>query len=177
MSAAKSPATPRQADLADDNLDREEDFRDYEERDIEDGWPYADESGAAGQPADNRPYGGAGANFDQDRNVGLRVENAEADGSEPALRSPVLPETDHREESDQLEADVTEVIEMLDDIVLEALDVHVDGRVVTLTGSVDTAEERRRVELAALDVAGVSQVINQLRTRGVDSHMPADLDE
>lgn len=42
--------------------------------------------------------------------------------------------------------------------------VHVDtkGRVVTLTGSVSSADEKRRAQLAAAGVTGVDHVVNQI---------------
>ncbi|MBO3760495.1 BON domain-containing protein [Ciceribacter sp. L1K23] len=158
-------------------LSREEDYRDYAERDVDDGWPYADEPGAAARPVDNVAYGGAGANFDRQRNEGYRISRADETGLEHKPKDPVLPETDHREDSDQLEADVTSAIEMIDGIDPDAIDVHADGHTVTLTGAVDTAEERRMLELAVLAVPGVAELRNQVTTLGVDTHIPADADE
>jgi osmotically-inducible protein OsmY len=43
---------------------------------------------------------------------------------------------------------------------------------VTLRGAVDTAEERRAIELKVLGVTGVSKVKNFITTLGVDSHIP-----
>ena len=80
---------------------REEDYRDFEERDLEEGWPYADD-GTAAQGSDNRPYGGT-ANFDSDGNAGFRLDGIDRDGNENRLREP-LPHAIHREEADDLEA-------------------------------------------------------------------------
>ena len=159
------------------NLSREEDFRDYTQHDIEDGWPYDDEPGASARPVANGAYGEGEANFDRERNHGYRVTNAEASGREHAARAPVLPETDHHENSDDIESRVEEALEAIEGLDILELDLHVDGHRVTITGSVDTKEERRRVELAALSVAGVHEVVNDIRTRGVDTHIPADADE
>lgn len=159
------------------DLSREEDYRDYTERDVNDGWPYADEPGAAAPRVGNAAYGGAGADFDRERNEGYRVTRADEDGLEHKPKDPVLPETDHREDSDQLEADVTAAIEMLDGIDPDAIDVHADGHTVTLTGSVDTVGELRMLELAVLAVAGVTNVRNEVITLGVDTHIPSDADE
>ncbi|SMC82896.1 BON domain-containing protein [Rhizobium sp. RU36D] len=151
------------------DLSREEDFRDYEERNIDGGWPYAD--GAAG-PAGNGAYGEGDGNFDEAANAGFRTKTVDADGGEPDLVSPVLPETDHRENSDQLEADITEHIESIDGVVIDGIDVHVDGHVVTLDGVVDAPTERHQIEQVVLATRGVSEVRNRIRTAGVDSHIP-----
>lgn len=155
---------------------REDDYRDYDQRNLGDGWPYADGPGATATPVENRGYGETGANFDRDRNEGFRVEQVDADGREPEIATPVLPMTDGREDDDQLESDVTEALEEFDDSQLAGLDIHVDGQVVTLRGSIDTAEERRAIELKVLGVAGVGQVKNFITTLGVDSHIPDDGD-
>lgn len=154
----------------DRDLSREEDFRDYEQRDIESGWPYADEAGA--KPVGNGAYGESGGNFEQDRNSGFRTKEAGFNGEEPRLASPVLPETDHRELSDQIEADITERLELLEDIPLDAIDVHVDGHTATLEGVVDTASQRFQIEQIVYGVKGVEQVRNMIRTAGVDTHIP-----
>jgi osmotically-inducible protein OsmY len=60
--------------------------------------------------------------------------------------------------------------------VVAGLDIHVDGHVVTLRGSIDTVEERRAIELKVLGVKGVSEVKNFITTLGVDSHIPDDGD-
>lgn len=158
------------------DLSREEDYRDFEQRDIENGWPYDDGAGAASRPVGNGAYGESGANFDRERNGGYRVTNVDADGGQKPLVSPVLPETDHRENSDQLEADVAAALEDLPDLLLNALDIHADGRVVTLRGAVDTAEERRMIELRVVAVSGVSAVRNMITTMGIDTHIPGDAD-
>ena len=155
---------------------REDDYRDYDQRNIGDGWPYADGPGATATPVENRGYGETGANFDRDRNEGFRVDAVNADGFEPEVATPVLPTTDGREDDDQLESDIATALEDLEDSILAGLDIHVDGHVVTLRGSVDTAEERRMIELKVLGVKGVSNVKNFITTLGVDSHIPDDGD-
>jgi hypothetical protein len=154
----------------------EEEFRDDDQRNIADGWPYADGEGATAAPVGNRGYGETSANFDQERNQGFRVDDVNADGFEPAPATPVLPTTDGREDDDQLESDVATALETFDDDVLNGLDIHVDGHTVALRGAVDTAEERRTIELKVLGVAGVSDVKNFITTLGVDSHIPDDAD-
>lgn len=152
----------------------EEEFRDDDQRNIADGWPYADGEGATAAPVANRGYGETSANFDQDRNQGFRIDDVGADGLEPAPAATVLPTTEGREDDDQLESDIAEALEEFNDSLLNGLDVHVDGHVVTLRGAVDTAEERRMIELKVLSVAGVSNVKNFITTLGVDSHIPDD---
>ncbi|MBP1851161.1 BON domain-containing protein [Rhizobium halophytocola] len=159
------------------DLSREEDYRDFNQHNVEDGWPYDDEPGGAAKPVGNGAYGEGEANFDRDRNHGFRVTEAEASGLEHAARAPVLPETDHREDSDDIESRVEEAIEAIDGVDVLELDLHVDGHRLTISGSVDTPQERRQVELAALSVKGVAEVRNEVRTRGVDTHIPADADE
>ncbi len=158
-------------------VSREEEYRDYEERDLKDGWPYADGDGATAAPSENRAYGETSADFDLDRNPGYRTEDVEADGSEPALAQNLTPDTIGVEEADDLEERVTDNISNLDGIELNAIDVHVEGRTVILEGDVDTVLEKRRVELAALSVDGVRRAENRLNTLGVDSHIPSDADE
>ncbi|QGG90665.1 BON domain-containing protein [Agrobacterium sp. MA01] len=155
---------------------REDDYRDYDQRNIGEGWPYADGAGATATPVENRGYGETGANFDRDRNEGFRIDAVNADGFEPDVATPALPTTDGREDDDQLESDIATALEGLDDTILAGLDIHVDGHAVTLRGSLDTAEERRMVELKVLGVNGVSDVKNFITTLGVDSHIPDDGD-
>jgi hypothetical protein len=158
------------------DFSREDDYRDYDQRNIGDGWPYADGPGATASPVDNRGYGETGANFDRERNEGFRVESVDAKGFEPDLATSVLPTTEGREDDDQLESDISTALEGFDDTVLTGLDIHVDGHVVTLRGAVDTAQERRTIELTVLGVKGVSEVKNFITTLGVDSHIPDDAD-
>ena len=156
-------------------LSREEDYRDFEQRDIENGWPYDDEAGAVAPPVGNGAYGEE-ANFDRERNGGYRVTGVAGDGQQMPLRSPVLPETDHRENSDQLEANIAAALEDMPDALLTGIDIHADGHVITLRGAVDTPEERRSIELRVLGVTGVSEVKNRITTMGVDTHIPSDID-
>lgn len=154
----------------------EEDLRDEDQRNITEGWPYADGEGATAAPVANRGYGETSANFDQERNQGFRVDDVNADGFESAPATQALPTTDGREDDDQLESDVAIALEEFDDDMLGGLDIHVDGHTVTLRGAVDTAEERRMIELKVLGVRGVSDVKNFITTLGVDSHIPNDAD-
>lgn len=54
----------------------------------------------------------------------------------------------------------------LDDVVKASdIDVDTEGSVVTLTGDVASADERRRAVRIATETAGVTKVVNQLRIK------------
>ncbi|MDV4165490.1 BON domain-containing protein [Rhizobium leguminosarum] len=150
-------------------LSREEDYRDLEERNLDDGWPYADSSGA--DPA-NRPYGETAANFDSDPNKGFRVDGTDEDGNENRLKDSLRADTIDRDESDDLEARVNDNLENIPEVDIDSIEVHADGHVVTLEGSVETIGIARKVELGALSVDGVRHVRNKLQLTGVDAHIP-----
>ncbi|MBW9117645.1 BON domain-containing protein [Rhizobium cauense] len=153
-------------------LSSEEDYRDFEERDLSEGWPYPDKENS-GTQSQNREYGvksGSG----EGGNSGFRVDGVDADGSEYRLRDSLEPGSIDRDESDELEARLTETLENIPDVDIDSIDVHVDGHTVTLEGTVETIEIARKVELAALAVDGVRQVHNKIETTGVDSHIPDD---
>ncbi|EJB02544.1 putative periplasmic or secreted lipoprotein [Rhizobium leguminosarum bv. trifolii WSM597] len=150
-------------------LSREEDYRDLEERNLDDGWPYADGNGA--DPA-NRPYGETAANFDSDPNKGFRIDGTDADGNENRLKDSLRADTIDRDESDELEARVNDNLENIPEVDINSIEVHADGHVVTLEGSVETIGIARKVELGALSVDGVHHVRNKLQLTGVDAHIP-----
>ncbi|MDQ0456066.1 BON domain-containing protein [Rhizobium paknamense] len=152
----------------------EEDFRDQEERDLRDGWPYSDQEGAVSQPAENRAYGETPANFDRDSNPGYRVDETDADGQEERLHDRLLPETQGREDADEIESRLQERLELVDNADFSNVELHVEGHSVTMTGTVDTNEERRIAARMALGVTGIRHVINQIETLGVDTHQPDD---
>lgn len=156
---------------------REDDFRDYEQRDIRDGWPYADSDGdrEAGQ---NAPYGTAEANFEQLDNKGVEVagdpEITDVDGAP-------LPFSDGEEDAiadDDLEERIALSIEEDGRFDPDSLEITVSGGIADLDGSVDGEEERRRLIALVRGVKGVRAVqAGGLMMRGVDSHMPRDIDE
>ncbi|AHG45488.1 transporter [Rhizobium leguminosarum bv. trifolii CB782] len=150
-------------------LSREEDYRDLEERNLDDGWPYADATGA--DPA-NRPYGETAANFDSDPNKGFRIDGTDANGNENRLKDSLRADTIDRDESDDLEARVNDHLETVPDVDMDSIEVHADGHVITLEGSVETIGIARKVELSALSVDGVRHVRNKLQLTGVDAHIP-----
>lgn len=157
------------------DLSREEDFRDYEQRDIDEGWPYADKSGSSSSPVRNGEYGSSG-NFDRERNGGFHVDGIQADGAENRIRDRGVPDSIGGEDADELEERVSEALENLDGLQLEMIDLHVDGTTVVLEGMVDDDALIRRIVATSLRVPGVSRVINRITAGGVDSHIPDDSD-
>lgn len=156
-----------------DDISREEDFRDYDERNIDQGWPYEDASGAGARPVDNTAYGQPAANFDQDRNGGYRVDQADSSGLEERLADGLRPETMGREEADDLEERITDAIDSLDIVDMDAIDVHADTKgKVTVEGVVDDAVTSNGIAAKIRTVSGVRLVVNNLRTAGVDTRIP-----
>ena len=168
----KTPPSPGKPRLSRENpeLSREEDYRDLEERNLDDGWPYADGSGA-GSP-ENRPYGETAANFDSDPNRGFRIDGTDEDGNENRLKDSLRADTLDRDNSDDLEERVNDNLESIPGVDIDSIEVHADGHVVTLEGSVETIGIARKVELGALSVDGVHHVRNKLQLTGVDAHIP-----
>ena len=155
----------------DKELSREEDYRDFEERNIDEGWPYADK-GPKGAASANRAYGSDDSG--RDDNSGFRVDGVDEDGNENPLKDSLRPGMIDRDDSDELEAKVTENLENIPDLDIDSIDVHADGHTVTLEGQVETIGMARKVELAALAVDGVRHVRNNIKTIAADSHIPTD---
>jgi hypothetical protein len=155
-----------------DDISREEDFRDYDDRNIDEGWPYDDAAGV--RPVDNAAYGDPKANFDSDRNRGYQVDSVESDGSEERLVDTIRPATEGIEEADDLEERVTDAVDELDMIDMASIDVHVEDGTVTIEGAVDDAATSRKIARRIQRVAGVREVVNNLRLEGVDSNIPDD---
>lgn len=154
------------------SLSREEDYRDFEERNVDDGWPYADGAGSRAASPDNRAYGETAANFDRERNQGFRIDGTDEDGNENRLKDGLQADSIDRGESDDLEARVNENLENIPDVDIDSIEVHADGHVVTIEGSVETIGIARKVELGALSVDGVHHVRNKLQMIGLDAHIP-----
>jgi len=157
------------------DLSREEDYRDYEERDLDSGWPYGDGEGKRG-PAkpDNGAYGASDTSFDTDSNEGFRVVDVDADGDQERLIDRGVPASIGLEDSDDIEERVSNALTLIDDIDIDSIEVRVVGTTVHLEGNVDTDELSRRAELTALKIAGVHKVRNELQVIGVDANMPED---
>lgn len=152
---------------------REEDYRDYDKRNIGDGWPYADEDGL---PADqNAPYGGTGSNFDESGRVGVEI------GERPEIESHGGPKLSQAGEDDVIEDDVLE--EQITDMLTEnenydpnLITVTVHHGVATLSGEVETDHARALAKTLTLAVRGVRGCVNEMVLIGVDSHIPSDSD-
>jgi Predicted periplasmic or secreted lipoprotein len=153
---------------------REEDYRDYDTRNIDDGWPYADAAGAATRPVDNAAYGDPNANFDRDRNRGYQVEGVDGEGLEERTPDNVLPGTDGFADYDDVEERVTEALDNLGGVPMESIDVHVEKGTVTLEGAVDDNATSSHIARTVERIKGVQLVVNNLRLAGVDTHIPQD---
>ncbi|MFB2553991.1 BON domain-containing protein [Ensifer soli] len=155
---------------------REDDYRDYDTRNIRDGWPYADGEGREG-PKPNGPYGGSGRNLDQDADDGVIVagdpELREVDGAPLPFPS----EEAGTIADDDIEERIGILIEADDNIELSTVDIAVHAGKVILSGSVDSREDRARLLAMVKGVPGVRAVSDRLVTEGVDSHIPPDTDE
>lgn len=154
------------------DISREEDFRDYDDRNIDEGWPYEDADGAGARPVDNAAYGQPAANFDNERNEGYRIDTAGSDGLEEPLADGAGPATEGSEDDDDLEERITDAIDNLGLIDMAAIDVHVDDHRVTIEGEVDDARTSGRIVREVRAVPGVRMVVNNLRLGGVDSLIP-----
>ncbi|MBB3316810.1 hypothetical protein FHT77_002691 [Rhizobium sp. BK181] len=108
----------------DKELSREEDYRDFEERNIDDGWPYADK-GQTGADSANGAYGEASG---REPNSGFRVDGVDEDGNENPLRDSLRPGLIDRDDSDELEAKVAENLENIPDVDVGGIEVHADGQ-------------------------------------------------
>ncbi|MET3615028.1 hypothetical protein ABID16_003371 [Rhizobium aquaticum] len=152
---------------------REEDYRDYDKRNIGDGWPYADEDGL---PADrNAPYGGTGSNFDESGRVGVEIAHRPeivSDGG-PSLSS--AGEEDSIED-DVLEERITDILAEKENFAIELITVTVHDGVATLTGEVESAHDRALAKTLTLAVPGIRGCVNELVLIGLDSHIPSDSD-
>jgi hypothetical protein len=155
-----------------DDISREEDFRDYEDRNIDEGWPYDDAAGAGARPVDNAAYGQPAANFDDDRNGGFKIDEAGFDGLEERLVDSNRPAETGVEDADEIEERVNDAIEALGIVSMDSIDLHVENGTVTIEGMVDEAQAARQIIHAARQVAGVRRVVSRLQVDGVDGRIP-----
>ena len=156
------------------DTDREEDYRDYEARDLVDGWPYADDDRTPGKKS--APYGKTASNFDESERIGAEISD------DTVIHSDGGPEASPRHEDDVIEDDVLEdtinsIFENHERIETSLMTVTVHDGVVTLEGSAETEGLRMLAERTALTVKGVRKCRNLLSLIGADSHIPADADE
>ncbi|MGJ7043763.1 hypothetical protein J2Y63_007049 [Shinella sp. BE166] len=158
-------------------VSREDDFRDFEQRDIRDGWPYADKD-ADPREVRNAPYGAPDANFDQLDNEGVEVS---LDPVATDVSGAPLPFSDGTEDviaDDELEERITLALEGDKQIDLASLEITVRDGEVHIDGSIDSEDDRRHLIGSIRAVAGVRNVhARELLTRGVDSHIPSDSEE
>jgi BON domain-containing protein len=150
---------------------REEDYRDYEERDVDDGWPYADDD--TSKKKRNEAYGAAPAGLEADTNPGTEVADS------PAIRSeggPALAQGIAREaiDDDALEEQIFDEFSSREDIDESQITVTVHDGIAELTGSVDGTDATFVAEQIAGAVPGVRFVRNRLVSLGIDSHIPRD---
>jgi hypothetical protein len=158
-------------------LTREEEYRDYEERDTQEGWPYDDDAGAKSQKPGNRPYGETAANFDEETNKGYTVVDTDEGGQQERQREQLSPGTRGRENADDLEERVMDALSGFEGVSPEMIDVHAEGSTIILEGQVDDAITARHLEAEALRISGVTDVKNNLNIIGVDANIPDDDDE
>ncbi|MBP2549488.1 osmotically-inducible protein OsmY [Neorhizobium galegae] len=156
------------------DISREEDYRDYDTRNIDEGWPYADQAGAGAAPVGNAAYSDAKANFDRERNRGYGVDTVDETGEEEPVKDGNTPATLGAEESDDLEERVSDAIEALDIVAMETIDIRADGSTVTIEGEVDDNQTARKIVAHVKRVPGVSRVVNELTLLGIDSLIPDD---
>lgn len=156
-------------------LSREEEYRDYEERNRRSGWPYSDDSGSTSRDPQNRGYGDTGANFDEERGKGFIVDAADADGLEEDASDDGRPLPPGRIDSDELEAVITERLSGRGEIDENSIEVRVESGIVTLEGTVETTSDARKLVAIVEAIPGVLEIRNNLRTTGVDSHIPDDV--
>lgn len=156
---------------------REDDFRDYEQRDIRDGWPYSDSDGDP-QAGRNAPYGKPEANFDQLEDKGVEIS---ADPAVQDVEGVPLPFSDGTEEiiaDDDLEDRITQRLDEDERADMSSVELTVRQGVAHLEGAVDSEQDRRHLVGLIRTLKGVRDVrADALVARGVDSHIPRDVDE
>jgi osmotically-inducible protein OsmY len=155
--------------------DREEAYRDYEERDRDEGWPYADADGASGRKR-NAAYGQGNADLDTEANAGLEVAGQTAIRSEggPSLARAIA----HGAiDDDGLEEAAYEALSADGRIDESQITVTVHGGVAEMEGSVETREQRAIAEQIIESIPGISAAQNRLVLSGLDGHIPLDASE
>ena len=155
---------------------REEDYRDYEQRDVGDGWPYADEDH---DPASrNAPYGKTPSNFDESGDIGAEIApEPEIEASDEPLPIPVAePRAINDDGIEERIHDALESLEAQDAIDSSTFEVTVHNSIALIEGRVETETMRHIVEQAVLSIKGIRGCNNHLVTLGVDDHIPSDAD-
>ena len=152
---------------------READYTDYESRNVRDGWPYSDEDSATGRELES---GNPSRVLAEDEPSDMQVSD------ETAIQSSGGPQIDPESEDGNIEADDLEeqIYNMLsdtDDVDATNVTVTVRDGVATISGSVETRENRALVDRMVGSVAGIRETRNELSTTGVGSHIPPDYDQ
>ena len=150
--------------------DREEDYRDFGERDLDEGWPYAD-----GEPVKKRnaAYGEASDELDIDNIEIARAPFIESDGGPslfPDEEMGVITDDDIEERIADRIADAGRWSE-------NQIDVTVHKGIAEINGEVETEHDRQLIEQLILRTAGIRDTVNNLILIGADSHIPPDADE
>jgi hypothetical protein len=150
--------------------DREEDFRDYNERDLGEGWPYAD-----GEPVKKRnaEYGKASDELDP-TNMEVASETfIESDGG-PSL----FPEDEGGSiDDDAIEEEISTKLSDSGRWDDNQFEITVHGGIATIEGEVETEHDRQVINQIVLRTAGIRKTVNNLILIGADSHIPSDADE
>lgn len=154
---------------------REEDYRDYEERDLDQGWPYSDADRDRGRKR-NAAYGQSEANFDSEGNAGVEIAGQTEIVSEggPAISTEIAHDAIN---DDALEEAISDRLSLDDRIDESQITVTVRGGIAEIGGSVETREEQFVAEQIVEGVSGIRIVRNRLVLTGVDSHIPSDATE
>ena len=155
--------------------DREEAYRDFEERDLDEGWPYADADGTRGRKR-NLAYGQGQADFDAEANPGVEVAGGTAilSAGGPSLARSIAHEAI---DDDALEEAVYEILSNDDRIDESQITVTIHRGVADIDGSVETREQYAIAELLVEQVQGIRAVRNGLAVLGLDGHIPMDATE
>jgi hypothetical protein len=150
--------------------DREEDFRDYEQRDIDEGWAYADGDAKSRR---NAEYGEVSDELDPD-NFEIAADTAIESSGGPSL---FPKEEGGTIEDDAIEEAIADKLSESDRWSDNQIELSVDDGVVTIEGVVETESERQLINQLVLRTAGVKKTVNNLELIGVDSHIPDDADD
>lgn len=159
---------------------RQEEYGDYVERDLDDGWPYPDDPGGSGSDAGNAPYGELNANVDRPRNPGLHDADDPVPGGGAAGRfgspPPRRMRGNHRgkgprgytRSDERIREDVSDLLTQEAQLDPSEVEVTVTDGEVTLDGHVSEKFEKRLAEDWADEVPGVRHVQNNIRVRPRD---------
>ena len=164
---------------------RQEEYGDYVERDIGEGWPYADQPAPFAGEAANAPYGDRGADIDGPGNPGLHdADDPVPGGGHPAgsapsrrLRGRIRPgDGPHRgrgprgyaRPDERIREDVSDLLTEEAQLDPSEVEVTVKDGEVTLDGFVSRKFEKRLAEDWAEEVLGVTHVQNNIRVRPRD---------